>query len=140
MPPSPERDLVAHMAEQEKRHFERFDAFVKERKVRPTALMPLWHVAGFALGAVTARMGSKAAMACTVAVESVINDHYAEQKSRLDDKEKTLAGVIEEFRVEEMEHHDSAMAHGAEEADFYPLLSSSIKLASRMAIWLSTKM
>ncbi len=139
MPSSQERDLVAHMAEQEKKHFDRFDAFVKTRKVRPTFLMPLWHIAGFALGAVTARMGRKAAMACTAAVESVINEHYAAQKDRLNDKEQELATVIETFRREEMEHHDTAIAHGAEEAHFYPLLSNGITLASRLAIWLSAR-
>ena len=36
---------------------------------RPTALLPFWHVAGYALGAGTALLGKEAAMACTVAVE-----------------------------------------------------------------------
>jgi ubiquinone biosynthesis monooxygenase Coq7 len=139
MPPSAERDLVAHMAEQERRHFDTFNMLMKQRKVRPTLLMPLWHIAGFALGAATARMGGKAAFACTAAVESVINGHYAAQKSRLGDKEQELAGVVETFRIEEMEHHDAAIAHGAEEAPLYPLLSGGIKLASRLAIWLSAR-
>ncbi len=136
---SAERDAVEHMAEQEKLHYDAFTKIMAERKVRPTLLMPLWHVAGFALGAATALLGEKAAMACTVAVESVIDEHYAAQKERLSENEKDLAGVIEKFRMEELEHHDSALAHGAEDAPLYPLLSAGIKTASKLAIWLSER-
>ncbi len=52
---------IAHMAEQEERHRKFFDAMVARRGVRPTALQPFWNVAGFALGAVTAAMGPRAA-------------------------------------------------------------------------------
>ena len=41
---------------------------------RPTALLPFWHVAGYALGAGTALLGKEAAMACTVAVEVGLTD------------------------------------------------------------------
>jgi len=70
---------IRRMAEQESRHLERFSELVNARKVRPTALSPLWHMAGFALGAGTAMLGARAAMACTAAVEEVIDDHYARQ-------------------------------------------------------------
>lgn len=136
---SARRDLVKHMAEQEKEHFDKFDSLLRERRVRPTALMPLWHVAGFAMGAATALMGEKAAMACTVAVETVINDHYHAQKERLGDNEKELAGTIEKFREEEMQHHDIAIENGAEQAPLYSALSFGVKTASKLAIWLSTR-
>ncbi len=136
---SPERKAVLHMAEQEKLHFAEFDKLMRERRVRPTALMPLWHAAGFALGAATALMGKKAALACTVAVESVIDEHYASQRKRLGEKEGALADTIEKFRVEEVQHHDMAIEKGAEQAPFYSLLSQGIKTASKLAIWLSTR-
>jgi ubiquinone biosynthesis monooxygenase Coq7 len=136
---SPSRGLIEHMAEQEDRHLKAFETLMRERKVRPTALMPLWHVAGFALGAATALMGEKAAFACTVAVESVISDHYAAQQKRLGENEWQLALTIETFRQEESEHHDTSLAQGAEEAPLYPVLSAAVKGASRLAIWLSTR-
>src|SRR4029077_2405931 len=76
-------EAIRRMAEQERTHFDAFDRMVKERAVRPTALEPLWQAAGYALGAATALMGEKAAMACTVAVEDVIDEHYANQIDRL---------------------------------------------------------
>ncbi len=60
---------IRHMEQQEQRHLAAFDALVNKRRVRPTALAPVWRLAGFALGAATALMGREAAMACTAAVE-----------------------------------------------------------------------
>jgi ubiquinone biosynthesis monooxygenase Coq7 len=134
------RPLIEHMAAQEKRHLETFEALMRARQVRPTLLMPLWHVAGYALGAATALMGEKAAFACTVAVESVIDEHYAAQQQRLDGDEHALARTIGTFRAEEREHHDTSLAQGAENAPLYPVLIAGVKAASRLAIWLSTRL
>ena len=131
---------VRRMAAQEKRHLERFNALVAERRVRPTALSPIWHVAGYALGAATAFLGENAAMACTVAVEDVIDDHYRRQLEALGDADAELAEVVADFRADELEHRDAALAHGAAEAPGYPLLSAAIKAGSRLAIWLSTRL
>jgi 3-demethoxyubiquinol 3-hydroxylase len=130
---------IRRMAEQEQRHLAAFEKLIAERHVRPTALSPLWHAAGFALGAATALLGTRAAMACTVAVEEVIDEHYRRQSEMLGDEEPALKGAIDEFRRDELEHRDIALAHGAEQAPAYPALSAAIKTASRLAIWLSTR-
>jgi ubiquinone biosynthesis monooxygenase Coq7 len=130
---------IRAMAEQEKRHLAVFDRLITERRVRPTLLAPLWHAAGFALGAATALMGEKAAMACTVAVEEVIDEHYRGQAERLGAREPALKATIEEFRRDEIEHRDTGLAHGAREALGYGLLSGAIKAGSRLAIFLSTR-
>ena len=135
LPPGPDRTAVEHMAKQERRHLEAFERMLAERRVRPTALQPLWHVAGFALGAATALLGPKAAMACTVAVEEVIDEHYRRQIAALPDGEAELKAAIETFRGEEVEHRDIGLAHGAEQALAYPLLTKAIKAGSRLAIW-----
>ena len=96
-------------------------------------------MAGFALGAATALMGERAAMACTVAVEEVIDEHYARQSDALGDDEPALKETIEEFRADEQEHRDTGLAHGAEETPGYDLLSAGIKAGSRLAIWLSER-
>ena len=132
-------DAIRHMAEQEKRHLTSFDALINERRVRPTALEPLWRVAGFALGAATALMGEKAAMACTAAVEDVIDEHYAAQVARLGESDRELKETVEAFRREEVQHRDTAKAHGAEEARGYRILSEGIKAGCRLAIALSEK-
>lgn len=130
---------IEHMAEQERAHLARFADMVVARRVRPTLLTPIWHVAGFALGAATALLGEKAAMACTEAVEEVIDEHYAAQAAKLGEDETDLKAVIEQFRAEEIEHRDTARAEGAHEAPAYPVLTTAIKRASKLAIWLSER-
>ncbi len=139
-PRHPETPTIRKMYEQELRHLETFDALMSERRVRPTALQPLWHLTGFALGATTAMMGARAAMACTVAVEEVIDEHYAKQAEALGDEEADLRTTIEEFRADEQEHRDVGLAHGAEQTPGYALLTAGVKAGSRLAIWLSKRL
>lgn len=133
------RAAIGAMAAQEARHLERFDALIAEHGVRPTALRPLWDVAGFALGAATALMGEKAAMACTAAVEEVIEAHYAQQGETLSGADQSLAATIAEFRADEAEHRHQALAAGAAQAPGYRLLSAAIRTGCRLAIKLSEK-
>ncbi len=135
----PKAAVLRHMQEQEHRHLATFDALIADRRVRPTALLPLWHVAGFVLGAATAALGERAAMACTAAVEEAIDAHYAAQVQELPESEAALRGTIEEFRREEMEHRDVALAHEAERAPGYRLLSAVIKRGCRAAIAISER-
>lgn len=135
----PAATIIRHMSEQEQRHLDRFDELLIQRRVRPTILSPLWHVAGFALGAATAALGVKAAMACTEAVEEVIDEHYTNQISRLDETEAPLAKTIEDFRRDEIEHRDVARTEGAQQAPGYPILKAAVKTGSRLAIWLSER-
>jgi ubiquinone biosynthesis monooxygenase Coq7 len=130
---------LRRMAEQEQRHLDEFNRLMAERRVRPTLLQPLWHVAGFALGAATAMLGEKAAMACTVAVEETIDEHYRRQAARLGEAEPKLKDAIEEFREDELEHRATALAHGAQQAPAYQALTAAVKRASRLAIWLSER-
>lgn len=137
---TPAGRAVREMADQERRHLARFDALIVERRVRPTALSPLWRVAGYALGVGSALLGEKAAMACTEAVESVIDEHYAEQARLLGDDEAELRATIEEFRADERRHRDTALEHGAAEAPAHALLTGAIGAATRLAIRLSTRL
>ena len=131
--------LVTHMAEQEQEHLDGFNAKIVERRVRPTLMTPVWHLGGYAMGALTAMLGTKAAMACTVAVESVIDQHYAEQLAELGDEEPELRTMIHQYREDELEHHDTGLEQGAEQAPAYPVLLGAVKTATRAAIWLSKR-
>jgi ubiquinone biosynthesis monooxygenase Coq7 len=132
---------IRHMAEQEEGHRARFDEMLAKRGVRPTALHPFWSAAGYALGAGTALLGPEAAMACTAAVEEEIDKHYTEQLERLAETgaDPELATMIEEFREDERQHRDAALANGAENAPAYPLLAGAIRLGCRIAIKVSER-
>ena len=135
----PESRLIARMAAQEERHLKRFNQLMVERRVRPTALQPIWNVAGFALGAATALMSEEAALACTDAVETEIDRHYGEQLADLGDDDPELAADIAQFRADELEHRDTAREAGAMNAVGYPLLTSAIRAGCRAAIGLSKR-
>ena len=130
---------IRHMAAQEQRHLKAFDKLVNERRVRPTALEPVWRIAGFALGFGTALMGEKAAFACTAAVEEVIDEHYASQIAALGTADDGLKATVADFRADEAAHRNTALAHGAEQAPGYKFLSEAIKTGCRLAIKLSEK-
>ncbi len=132
-------EMIRHMAEQEDKHLDGFNRVMNERGVRPTAFAPVWHVAGYALGAATALLGEKAAMACTEAVEEVIVDHYTAQEKELGDKEPELKAMISEFRADEAEHQHTAIDEGSRQTPGYTLLSSAIKAGCRLAIKISEK-
>jgi ubiquinone biosynthesis monooxygenase Coq7 len=132
-------DVIRHMQAQEQHHLRTFNGLIADRRVRPTAFLPFWHLAGFALGAVTAALGERAAMACTVAVEEVIDDHYAAQLETLGITEPELRQTVEQFRAEELQHRDIGLENGAEQAPGYRLLSRVIKAGCRAAIAISER-
>ncbi len=139
---SPAARSIAHMAEQEQKHLAAFDKMIVERGVRPSIVHPIWNVAGFALGAITAAIGPEAAMACTVAVETEIDRHYAEQLEQLiadDDAEPELRAMIAEFQSDELEHKATALEQGAERAPGYPVISAIIRAGCRVAISVSKR-
>ncbi len=135
----PAAPVIREMAEAEQAHLDTFDALLAERRVRPTLLSPVWHVAGYALGAASALLGERAAMACTVAVEEVIETHYAKQAERLGDDEAELRRTLEEFGADEARHRETGLAHGAEQAPGYEALAVAVKRGTRLAIWLSER-
>jgi ubiquinone biosynthesis monooxygenase Coq7 len=130
---------IQHMADQEQEHIEKFQELIINERVRPTALLPLWNIAGYALGAGTALMGEKAAMACTVAVEKVIGDHYQHQTELLQEDQKKLKTTIKKFAADELKHHDIGISHDAEKTPGYNILTKIIELGCKTAIAVSKK-
>lgn len=139
---TPERSLsqdLKRMEFEEQVHLDRFNTLMREHEVRPTLMTPIWRLAAFGLGATTALMGPKAAHACTEAVESVIEKHYAEQIEDLKDRDPELAAELTQFREDEIGHKDHAISEGAHQAPAYPLLSAVVQAGCRLAIRISEK-
>jgi ubiquinone biosynthesis monooxygenase Coq7 len=131
--------IIKHMYEQELVHLKYFEQQIISRGIRPSILNPFWHIAGFALGAITAKLGEKCAYACTVAVEEVIDEHYQQQLQYLGDAEPALTAKIAKFRDEELEHKDTAIENFAHHTPGYFLLSNAIKMGCKLAIFLAKK-
>lgn len=132
-------EIIKNMAQQEERHLKYFENKIIERQIRPTLLQPFWHIAGFSLGAITALMGEKSAMACTEAIETVIDKHYQKQIAELDNSENELKENIERFRLEELEHKNEAIKYHSQDSFSYNFLTKTIKLSCKIAIALAKK-
>jgi len=134
--------VLREMLNHEEKHLLKFESEIVKRKIRPTALLPFWHLCGYALGAGSALLGEKAAMACTVAVEEVIDEHYSSQIDALSEKddEKLLRDTFVEFRDDELEHKDTGLSLEADKLPGYKIFTGAIKKGSRLAIWLSTRL
>lgn len=133
---------IQHMWDEEKVHKAKMEELINKHRVRPTVMVPIWNIAGFMLGAGSALLGEKAAMACTSAVESVIVEHYNDQiRELLEDPEteKELVDILTKFRDDEQVHHDTGIQHGAEQAPFYKIMSEVIKFGCKAAIKISEK-
>jgi ubiquinone biosynthesis monooxygenase Coq7 len=131
--------LINSMLVQEKEHLDYFSTQLMKRKVRPTALMPFWHLGGYFLGSSSSFLGSKVAMLVTQAVEEVIEEHYQEQLDYLNEieEEKELFLNIKKFQDDEVEHKNIAIKHESEKAFLAPILSTIVKNICRVSISLS---
>jgi len=138
-----EKAKIQEMLDGEKEHLDFFNKEIAKENIRPTILFPIWHISGYALGAVTAIMGKKSAMACTYAVEEIIEDHYQKQINQLKnskDKEQiNLCKKIKKFQEDEMHHQDIALKNEALKAPFYKIMANIIAKSSKTAIWLSER-
>ncbi|AIL64983.1 2-nonaprenyl-3-methyl-6-methoxy-1,4-benzoquinol hydroxylase [Rickettsiales bacterium Ac37b] len=131
--------LIKHMKEQELEHLTFFEQELIKHRIRPSILHPFWHAAGFALGAITALIGDKAAMACTSAVETVITEHYNKQINLLTNQNAELKQKITKFRDDELEHKNTALEQGATLSPLYTSLNFIIQQGCRAAIFLAKR-
>ena len=136
---TPVGSTIQHMKDQEQEHLDTFNHLLSKNDTRPTVLLPLWNVMGFGLGVASAIMGEKAAMACTIAVEEVIGEHYANQVEALDDEHKELKSKLMKFRDEELEHLETGVDNDGENAPGYPLMKTIVQFGCRTAIKISEK-
>ena len=136
---TPTAPIIQHMADQEEEHLDTFNRLLVENDTRPTALLPLWNVMGYGLGVASALMGEKAAMACTIAVEEVIGEHYAKQAETLDKKDDKLKSTLEKFRDDELDHLETGVQHDGESAPGYEIMKTIVQFGCRTAIKISEK-
>ena len=135
--------IIHEMWNQEKAHLNKFESLVLEHRASKSLFTPFWSIAGFMLGAGTAMLGPKSAMACTVAVEKVITEHYNNQIRQLiaDDpaEHKEMIEVLSKFRDDEEHHHQTGLENEAELAPGYQFLSRGIEFICRTAIKIAEK-
>ncbi len=130
--------VVSEMLKAELEHLQYFEEEIRSRNVRPTLLLPLINVLAYGLGVIMAKLGKESAMACTIAVEEVISDHYEEQLEQLGEEEKELSNNIKKFKQDEVHHLDVAVQNDGTKAIGYNVISGVIKKGCCIAIKLVT--
>ena len=133
------KKIIEEMKEHEKEHCDFFENEIKKRNIKPTKFLPLWDLLGVGLGFGSTILGKKAAMLCTASVEEVIDEHYSNQISQLENDEKKLKEKIIKFREDELHHKDIAYEEGATKEGIYSVLDKIIKTGSKIAINISEK-
>lgn len=141
--------LIQEMYETEKQHLDFFTKEMHKNHVRPTALLPIWRVLGYSLGYLSALLGPRGAMACTVAVEEAIVQHYQEQINLLkklsynlnrdEEKEDEFLNNLVKIRAEEMEHKEIGVEREARRLPFYNIANKMVKVSCKLAIFLSKR-
>ena len=136
---TPVGPTIQHMKNQEQEHLDTFNQLLLDNDTRPTVLLQLWNVIGFGLGVASAVMGKKAAMACTIAVEEVIGEHYDKQAQTLNENHKDLKSTLIKFRDDELDHLETGVEHDGENATGYKIMKVIVQLGCRTAIKISEK-
>uniref|UniRef100_A0A8C2J464 5-demethoxyubiquinone hydroxylase, mitochondrial n=1 Tax=Cyprinus carpio TaxID=7962 RepID=A0A8C2J464_CYPCA len=132
--------LIQYMWDQEKMHLEKFNEILGEHRVRPTLLLPLWNIAGFALGMILTRI--EGTMSCTVAVEESISEHYNSQIQTLMEAEPERytellqVMLLKNFVMMKKKNRDTGLEHDAESVPGYLLLKTVIQVDCKAAIYI----
>lgn len=97
----------------EQAHLRRIEAWLPP--AARSRLLPLWRLAGWLTGALPAALGPKAVYATIMAVERFVDQHYAEQISRLRAYPELvlLRQTLLECQADEIAHRDEAEAQAA---------------------------
>ncbi|KAI6183964.1 5-demethoxyubiquinone hydroxylase, mitochondrial [Aphelenchoides bicaudatus] len=135
--------VIQHMWDEEKEHLDITERLLAEHKVSPTAFTPLFKVLAYGLGFGTAAIGKRGAMACTIAVEELIGEHYNKQMKlllELDPKDNIeLLKLIRKMRDDEMHHHDLGVEHDGLNAPMYQALKFVIQTGCKGAITIAER-
>ncbi len=124
---------------EEREHFRVMDDFMRQHKVRPSALMPLWRVCASLAARLTVLMGTEVAFLFTRKVEDVVVQHYVSQLQALKDEPEMsrVLQTVQKICDEEMAHYEEA-SQACDERKF-PQLAVFMKVFTKIAIFLSKK-
>lgn len=134
------REQLADFLLHEKRHRSIFGAAMMERGLSRCRSYVLCSIGGYLLGAVTALLGRKAIAATTIAIESVVLRHLAEQRDMLATVDPEAAGIIGTIVEDEQFHHDRSLDEIDVDRPWLSGLRAIVRQATESVIWLGMKL
>ena len=134
------REQLADFLVHEKRHRSIFGAALMQRGLPRCRSYVLCSAGGYVLGALTALMGRKAIAATTIAIETVVLRHLAEQRAMLTTIDPAAAELIASIVDYEQLHHDRSLDQIDVDRGWLRLLRAFVSRATEAVIWLGMKL
>ncbi|XGW16328.1 hypothetical protein V3C99_001636, partial [Haemonchus contortus] len=140
---SPVASVIKKMWDEEKEHLDVMERLAAKYEVPHTIFSPIFSIAAYALGVGSALLGKEGAMACTVAVEELIGQHYNNQLKELigDDPEahKDLLDTLTKLRDDELQHHDTGIKYNGPQAPLFDAMKFIIQTGCKGAIFMAER-
>lgn len=102
-------------------------ARLRELNSRPSLLNPLWYFGAFAIGSLAAKAGDAISLGFVVETEKQVEAHLASHLQALPETDLKSRAIVEQMRLDEIEHGEAAQNLGAKE------LPAPVKLAMKAA-------
>lgn len=128
------RQALEQAALEETEHLAWTERRIEELGGRKSVLNPLWYAGSFALGAVAGLLGDKWNLGFLAETERQVEGHLESHKARLPTQDRKSWEVLEQMKVDEIRHAETASHYGARE------LPTPVKLAMKLSSKVMTKL
>lgn len=103
---------------------------LQELGSRTSLLNPLWYAGAYAVGAVAARIGDAQSLGFVVETERQVEAHLESHLAKLPKDDEKSRAIVDQMRIDEVEHGAAARALGA--ADAPPLVRLAMRAMAKV--------
>jgi ubiquinone biosynthesis monooxygenase Coq7 len=108
------REKMDHAALEELDHLSWCNKRLEELNDKPSLLNPLWYGLSFGMGAIAGAAGDKWSLGFVHETEEQVVIHLEEHLEKLSNKDKKTIAILEQMRIDEVQHSEEALESGAE--------------------------
>jgi ubiquinone biosynthesis monooxygenase Coq7 len=109
--PETARALI-EASEEETEHLAWCEKRLNELGSHKSFFNPLWYAGSFTLGALAGALGDKWNLGFLAETERQVEGHLNEHLSELPEQDAKSRAIVEQMKVDEMKHADTAIEHG----------------------------
>lgn len=124
------RDALHEAADEETEHLAWTEKRIGELGGRRSVLNPVWYLGALSMGALAGKLGDKWNLGFLAETERQVEAHLDGHLARLPDRDRRSREMLDQMRVDEIKHAQTAVRLGAAELP-YPV-KLAMKLAARV--------